>query len=412
MKSGHGSKTTVRRRKVLALEYLEGRLTPSGLHITEQPGNIAAAVNTSNSQTDTVSFTSMAASPTGTSIAVQWQISTNGGKTFSDILNNASATTDTLNVVVPSTVENTEEFRAVFTETNNTTGKVIGKIMSNAAHLRTEVPPGTPSNPGDLTVNARKLATFTVADPTGTALRYQWQVSTDGGKTFADIPGAIKNTLSFRATGADDTNEYRAKVFNGVGSKTTAAATLTVNSKPAVTVQPQSQVVAQNATGVTLSVTAVGEGNPDTYTYQWFTVNGTTLTPITGATNQTYSPPTNTVGKTHYLVEVTNSHGTTKSDLATIKVDVPVTITQNPTNQSVAAGHKVTFTAAATGTPSPHVQWLVNKNDGKGFVVLKGATSDTLSFIVNATEHNYQYEAVFTNPLGSKTTTAATLTVT
>jgi hypothetical protein len=58
----------------------------------------------------------------------------------------------------------------------------------------------------------------------------QWQVSTDGGASFADLPGATAPTLSFVPTSVADTgNLYRAVFTNSAGSATSAAASLTVS---------------------------------------------------------------------------------------------------------------------------------------------------------------------------------------
>jgi hypothetical protein len=81
----------------------------------------------------------------------------------------------------------------------------------------------------------------------------------------------------------------------------------------------------------------------------------------------------------------------------------------NPTNQTAVVGTTATFTAAAYGQ-NVSVQWEVNS--GSGFTPISGATSDTLTVPnVTTSESGYQYEAVFTNAAGTKTTTPATLTV-
>ena len=66
--------------------------------------------------------------------------------------------------------------------------------------------------------------------------------------------------------------------------------------------------------------------------------------------------------------------------------------------------------AAASGNPNPTVQWYVSV-DGGAFMALSDATSTTLTFTTTATDNGNVYEAVFTNALGSTTTTTATLDV-
>jgi len=87
------------------------------------------------------------------------------------------------------------------------------------------------------------------------------------------------------------------------------------------------------------------------------------------------------------------------------------TITTQPANQTVTAGQTATFTAAATGSPTPTVQWQVSTDGGVTFSPVSGVTSATLSFTTALSQNNNRYRAVFTNSAGSATTTVATLTV-
>jgi hypothetical protein len=89
--------------------------------------------------------------------------------------------------------------------------------------------------------------------------------------------------------------------------------------------------------------------------------------------------------------------------------NVAPSMTMQPTNQTVCAGQSADFTAAATGSPAPTVQWQVN--NGSGFTNIMGATSTTYSHSATAGENGYQYRAVFTNAAGGATSNAATLTV-
>lgn len=89
----------------------------------------------------------------------------------------------------------------------------------------------------------------------------------------------------------------------------------------------------------------------------------------------------------------------------------PPNVTLDPASQTVAAGSNATFTSAATGTPTPTVQWQVDT--GAGFTNLAGATSTTLTLnAVTAGMNGYDYRAVFTNSAGSDTSASANLTVT
>jgi uncharacterized repeat protein (TIGR03803 family) len=88
-------------------------------------------------------------------------------------------------------------------------------------------------------------------------------------------------------------------------------------------------------------------------------------------------------------------------------------ITTQPSSQTVTAGQSATFTASASGTPTPTAQWQVSTDGGKTFSNISGATSTTLTLNnVTTAMSGYEYDAVFTNSAGSALTSAATLTVT
>ncbi len=91
-------------------------------------------------------------------------------------------------------------------------------------------------------------------------------------------------------------------------------------------------------------------------------------------------------------------------------MDVPLTITLQPTSEAVLPGQFVTFTATASGT-APTVQWQVSTNGGTTFTNIAGATSTSLTFMARMFESGYMYRAVFTNPLGQVMTNNARLLV-
>lgn len=79
---------------------------------------------------DGVSFTAIA---TGSPVvSVQWQVSTDGGLTFTDITGNASATTTTLSFSTTDS-ENGYKYRAVFTNSAGTTTSAIATLTMDTA---------------------------------------------------------------------------------------------------------------------------------------------------------------------------------------------------------------------------------------------------------------------------------------
>jgi hypothetical protein len=89
----------------------------------------------------------------------------------------------------------------------------------------------------------------------------------------------------------------------------------------------------------------------------------------------------------------------------------PPAITQNPASIVARLGQTVTFTAAATGGPTPTVQWQEQARGASGFTNIAGATSTSYPVFVTPAAVGAQFQAVFTNASGTVTTSAATLTV-
>lgn len=256
-------------------------------------------------------------------------------------------------------------------------------------------------------------ATFTAASSGGGAgIGTQWQISTDGGAHFADIDGATSGT--YMVTGAPASlngAEYRAVFSNHCSSQNTDPATLVVNTSPSVTMNPMSQTV---CAGGNVMFTAGASGSP-TPAVQWqiSTNGGGTFNNIGGATSGTLSLTGVTFGQNGYQYRAmfSNICNVVSTTAATLTVNTAPAITLNPTNQIACAGSSVTFTAGATSSPAPTVQWQVSVNGG-AFSNIVGATSTTLTFVPTATQSGNRYQAVFSGACGAAvTTTAATLTV-
>ncbi|MGO4103876.1 beta strand repeat-containing protein [Leifsonia sp. YAF41] len=103
---------------------------------------------------------------------------------------------------------------------------------------------------------AGDTASFTAAATGFPAPTVKWQVSTDAGATFTDVPGATAATLSFATTQSDNGNRYRAVFANGT-TATTSAVKLTVGTPPAITTAA-SGTFTVDGTSQTFDVTSTG----------------------------------------------------------------------------------------------------------------------------------------------------------
>ena len=89
---------------------------------------------------------------------------------------------------------------------------------------------------------------------------------------------------------------------------------------------------------------------------------------------------------------------------------VAPSVSTQPASQTLCAGATAAFTSAATGTPTPTVQWQVSTN-GTNWTDIIGATNATLSFATVADDNGKQYRAVWTNNISTANSNAATLTI-
>jgi hypothetical protein len=230
------------------------------------------------------------------------------------------------------------------------------------------------------------------------------EVSVDGGATWHPAVGRENWSYVFTAA-TSGILTVQSRAVDDSGNLEVAY--------PTITTQPANQTV---TVGQMATFTATATGSP-TPTVQWQVSadGGVTFGNVSGGTSTTLSFTTALSQNGYqYRAVFTNSAGTATTTAATLTVNnspTPPTITTQPANQTVTAGQTATFTAAATGSPTPTVQWQVSTDGGVTFSNVSGATSTTLSFTTALSQSGNQYRAVFTNSAGTATTTAATLTV-
>jgi len=369
--------------------------------ITTQPQDVTLCAGTNH----TFSVTA-----TGTALTYQWQSAPNCSGPWNAI---AGATSATLNV----TASTTTSYRCIVS------GTCTPQAISNCALLTVVNPVTVTGQPANTTVCEGGNASFTVAG-SGTGVIYQWQISTDGGANYNNIPGA--NAATYTITGvtfAMNNNRYRCLLSNATCTTpaTSNGAILTVNTLPAVTGQPVASTICAGG-NTTFTITATGTS----ISYQWqlSTDGGANYSNIGGATFATYNITGATVGMNNNRYRCVVSGACTPpatSAAAILTVIAPVSIATQPASSEICSGSNTSFTVAGSSTLAIVYQWQVSTDGGVNWNnvsnggVYSGATTATLN-ITGATVSlsTYRYRCQMSNAVCTAPTNsngAALLTV-
>lgn len=344
-------------------------------------------------------------SASGSGLIYQWQVSTNGGLTYNNII---GATAPTLNLPATNAGMNGYRYRCIMDT------YCSGLLTTNEVTLTVHTRPVITSQSSDITVCAGASHTFSVS-ATGTAIQYQWQLSTNNGVTYTNIPGANSPTLQLNNV-SSAMNGYRYRcVVSGACTPDAVSngMTLFVNTPPAITTQPASVAICP---GNDYTLSAPATGSLLTYQWQVSTNGGATFTNIAGATFPNYTISGITTAQNNYQYRVVISGAcppSVTSNAATLTVYNPVTITTQPANANVCAGVNVTFHVASAGSPTPQAyQWQVSTNGGVSYSNIVGANSSSLTLNnVTTALNNNRYRVLVTGYCGTATSNAAVLTV-
>jgi hypothetical protein len=415
--------------------------------ITQSPSNQTVVAG------NTATFTAAATgNPTAT---VQWQVSTNGGASWSDI----SGATNTTYSFTAASVDNGNQYRAVFTN-------AIGNVATNAATLTVQKagqtitfgPLGTATY-GDsaiilgATSSSSLPVSYSVVSGAGHISDGTLVITGAGsivvqadqaGNTNYNAAGSVQQTLTVSKADATATVTPYAVTYDGTAHSATVTSITGVNGETGATVGVVTLTSTHTAAGTytndTWSLTATANYNDIAAT----TISNSiakatatiTVTPYaviydgsvhtatgtaTGVGSANLNSGLTLSGTTHTSIGVYNNDAWSFHDAAGNYNDASGTInnligsapvvTAQPANATVTAGVTAIFTVVATGFPAPTIQWQVSTNGGSSWSMISDATAGTYSISTILSNQGSQYRAVLTNVLGVTTTNAATLTV-
>ena len=155
---------------------------------------------------------------------LQWQFSVGNGPWTS-----FGVTTPTYAVSGVTLGDNGRRYRVAASNSAGTTFSNAATLTVNALVLA----PAFITQPGNATITEGQNAQFVVAVSGAPAPTLQWQVSTNGGSSWADISGATNAIFDvLGATLSQNARQFRAVASNTAGSVPSQAAILTVHAAP------------------------------------------------------------------------------------------------------------------------------------------------------------------------------------
>jgi len=313
------------------------------------------------------------------------------------------------------------------TNTGNITGAPTVTLAATIFTVTvTDANSATASNTFQLTINSAVTATQAVASKAltqGTAATPFSPVTGAGGtgslsySVSPQLPTGLSLTpstgiITGTPTVTSGLTTYTITVTDANGA--TAANTFSLVVNAAIVISPSTLPDGIVGVSYTHGVSTTGGTGAITFGFTGTLPTGLNLDSGTGAI--TGIP---TVANTfNFTVTATDTVGATSSQGYTVNIYIPPGITLNPVSKTVPSGPQTTFTAGASGTPTPTVQWQASTDGGSNFndlaltSVYSGVNTTTLTLTgVSTLLTGTQYRAVFTNGGGTATTTVATLTV-
>jgi hypothetical protein len=339
--------------------------------ITQQPQSVSACVG------GTQSFTVTA---TGGTISYQWQISTNGGSSWTNVPGAAAATYTLSDITLAM---NGDQYRCVVNGTcpPNT-------ATSNAATLSVALI-SISSQPSSVTICDGGNTGFSVT-ASGINLTYQWQINTGSGFVNLSNGGIYSGatTSSLNVTGATPAisgYQFRCLVASSSCTNTilTQVATLTVNTLPSIGTQPVPQTI---CTGSNVSFQISGAGTGATYQWQVNTgsgfINLMNMAPYSGVNTPQLTITAAPIGLNAYAYRCMVSGACLPnafSDPALLTVNDPAVVSSSPSSQEVCSGSNVTFTVGVTSVATINYQWQLSTDAGANWTNISGANSTSYS---------------------------------
>ena len=225
------------------------------------------------------------------------------------------------------------------------------------------------------------------SDPDGDALGYEWTQTSAGPRV--SLSGASSATATFKAPAPTTltTLTFRLMVTDGDGAADSDTVSIRVspaNRPPVANAGPDRSV----ASGAVVTLNGSGsDPDGDALGYEWTQTAAGPRVSLSGAATATATfkaPAVTTLTTLTFQLTVTDDHGATGTDEATVTVSPPATnlppVANAGPDQSVAAGAAVTLNGSGSDPDGSVAGYAWRQMSGLPRVSLRGAATATATF--------------------------------
>ena len=249
---------------------------------------------------------------------------------------------------------------------------------------------------------------FTILGPQTDEISIRMNLASAG--TLIEFLTSMHSPPSVAAGGSGGSTPTTTYTTGGSGVAIAPDATITAPDSPTLTSMTVTIQDPPDGSSEQLTADTTGTTLTSNYADGVLTVSGVAdvATYQTVLQSVQYSDDASPADAGDRTVSIVVNDGTDTNTVATVTVDVvqgansTPAVTTNPASQTVTAGNAVTFTAAASGSPTPTVQWEVSTSGGNGVQRHLRSDLDDLQFHGRSAENGDEYEAVFTNTAGRR----------
>ena len=270
---------------------------------------------------------------------------------------------------------------------------------SNTVTVTVDQPLTITQQPQNITGSNGDSVNFAVKAYGKGTVKYQWYYkkldsanwTAWANKTSASITSKIEKTWNMM--------QVRCQIKDSAKTLYSNTAVVTVNQPLTIGTQPANVTVKLNNVA-TFSVKAYGSG-PMSYQWyykkegqaDWAVWNGQTKATITATANDSWQ-------NMQVRCLIKDSARSVTSNAATVYIEVPLAILEQPQDTVSKAGSNTRVSVKAQGTGNLKYQWYYKKTDATKWTLWEGYTSATASGTANSTWDGMQVYCKVTDALG------------